>query len=421
MTVQRRKDNKGRVLRKGEYQRKDNSYMYVFKGELGKKNTIYAPTLKELREKEEEVARDLMDGIKPDASRVTINQMYERWKQLREMDVKGGTLRDNTFRNYCYMVEQFVVPDFGNTKIKDATPAKFEAFYKFLISERGLKVLSVDGVHVPLKQVMQLAVDSNYIRQNPAEGIMRKIKIAYKKKEAGLSSQERALTIEQQQLFLDYLEGSETFNRWHSLFVVMLFTGMRVGELTGLRWCDIDEENDTLTVNHTLVHYSKGKGREVKYAINDTKTPAGFRLIPMLPMVKEAIANERNRQEAEGIKSRMVIDGYSGFVFVNRFGDCLNQGTINKALRRIIRDCNLEQLNKGSEVLLPPFSCHWLRHTFATRLVESQVNVKAAQGLLGHADARTTLNIYAAAQEDFKRSEIEKLTNNRTNDLQTFE
>ena len=108
-------------------------------------------------------------------------------------------------------------------------------------------------------------------------------------------------------------------------------------------------------------------------------------------------------------------------MFVNRFGDCLNQGTVNKAIRRIVRDCNFRQLDKGSEVLLPAFSCHWLRHTFATRLIESDVNVKAAQKLLGHADVRTTMNIYAAAQEDFVSNELSKLTNHDTNDLQNNE
>lgn len=417
--MQRRKDDKGRVLRKGEYQRKDKTYMYVYKSDLGKKRTVYAKTLKELRAKEEVATRDMLDGITPESTKATINDMYDRWRELRQLDVVNGTLRANTFANYCYMYEQFVKPEFGNMKMKDASPAKIEAFYKFLVSERGLKVNSVDGVHVPLKQVFQLAQDSNLIRANPVEGAMRKLKIAYRKKETGISATERALTIEQQRLFLEYLERSETFNRWLPLFTVMIFTGMRVGELTGLRWRDVDFVNASISVNHTLVHYSKGKGREVKYAVNDTKTAAGMRTIPMLPNVVEAFKAERERQEREGVKSRMVIDGYCDFVFINRFGDCLNQGTINKALRRIIRDCNFEQLNKGDSVLLPAFSCHWLRHTFATRMIENDVSMKAAQAFLGHADVRTTMNIYVAAQEQFKRDEIGKLTNSSTNELQT--
>lgn len=420
MTAQRRKDSKGRVLRKGEYERGNGTYMYVFKAANGKKRTVYAPTLKELRVKENEATRDILDGINPDGARATIDDMYVRWKQTREMDIEAGLLRYSTYRNYCYMYEQFVQGGFGSTKLKDVTAGQVETFYKYLVTQRGLKVHSVDSVHVPLKQVMQLAVESNCIRRNPTEGMMRKLKAAYRKKEKGIPTQDRALTPEQQDVFLKYLESSENNRRWLPLFTVLIFTGMRIGELTGLRWCDVHESEGYIEVNHTLVYYNHGgtKGMKCKYAINDTKTPAGFRSIPMLPIVKDAFIAERERQAAEGIKSCVKVDGYEDFVFVNRFGQCLNQATVNKAIRRIVRDCNFEQLDKGSDVLLPAFSCHWLRHTFATRLIEADVNVKAAQKLLGHADVRTTMNIYAAAQEEFVSKELFKLTNSDTNDLQ---
>ena len=106
----------------------------------------------------------------------------------------------------------------------------------------------------------------------------------------------------------------------------------------------------------------------------------------------------------------MVIDGYTDFIFVNRFGNTQHQGTLNKALRRIIRDCNNEQFEKGKKnpVLLPRFSCHTLRPTFAARLVESDVNIKAVQEILGHSDISTTMDIYVDVKEDFKKEEIKK-------------
>ena len=102
------------------------------------------------------------------------------------------------------------------------------------------------------------------------------------------------------------------------------------------------------------------------------------------------------------------MDGYTDFIFVNRFGDPQHQGTLNKALRRIIRDCNDEILLKGKKdpLLLPHFSCHILRHSFTTRMCEAGVNVKVIQETLGHADVSTTLNIYADATKDLKKSEF---------------
>ena len=94
-----------------------------------------------------------------------------------------------------------------------------------------------------------------------------------------------------------------------------------------------------------------------------------------------------------------------------QYGDVQHQGTLNKAIRRIIRDCNDEVLLKGEEnpVLLPPFSCHSLRHTFTTRLCESGINVKVIQDVLGHADISTTMDIYCDVTKDLKQREFTSL------------
>ena len=96
---------------------------------------------------------------------------------------------------------------------------------------------------------------------------------------------------------------------------------------------------------------------------------------------------------------------------MNRYGDVQHQGTLNKAIRRIIRDCNDEVLLKEEKdpVLLPPFSCHSLRHTFATRLCESGINVKVIQDVLGHADISTTANIYSHLEYGAKVKSANKI------------
>lgn len=106
-----------------------------------------------------------------------------------------------------------------------------------------------------------------------------------------------------------------------------------------------------------------------------------------------------------------TVDGYTDFIFINRFGQPQHQATLNKAIRRIIRDCNDEQLLKdeNAEVLLPHFSCHSLRHTFTTRMCEAGVNVKVIQDTLGHKDISTTLNIYTDVTKELRKSEFEGL------------
>lgn len=102
---------------------------------------------------------------------------------------------------------------------------------------------------------------------------------------------------------------------------------------------------------------------------------------------------------------------YTDFIFLNRFGQPQHQATLNKAIRRIIRDCNDEQFLKdeNAKVLLPHFSCHSLRHTFTTRMCEAGVNVKVIQDTLGHKDISTTLNIYTDVTKELRRSEFEGL------------
>lgn len=158
-------------------------------------------------------------------------------------------------------------------------------------------------------------------------------------------------------------------------------------------------------------HRTEGSKRGCYFNINTTKTPAGKRQVPMLDFVKEAFLMEKERQELLDIHCEAVVDGYTDFIFLNRFGQPQHQATLNKAIRRIIRDCNDEQLLKdeNAKILLPHFSCHSLRHTFTTRMCEAGVNVKVIQDTLGHKDISTTLNIYTDVTKELRRSEFEGL------------
>lgn len=399
MAVERRKDIKNRVLKEGEYQRTSGTYEFKWRDKRGKRHSISAPTLEELREKEIDVIRDILDGVKADKNNLTVNDLYYSWVQL-----KRG-LKDNTFSNYQYMYTQFVEPDFGKNKLVDLKRSDVRGFYNYLAEERHVKVNTIDNVHTVLHQVLELSVEDDYLRYNPSDNALKELKKARNFE----IEKRRALTIPEQELFEAFLEKQGQYHRWYPIFVIMLWTGMRVGEITGLRWCDVDFEEETISVNHTLVYYCTRREEGQVFAINTTKTKAGERTIPMLSKVKEAFLMEKEYQEELGLTSEAVVDGYRDFIFINRFGNVQHQGTLNKALRRIIRDCNFEVLDKDHSkdaVLLPKFSNHSLRHTFTTRMCEAGVNIKAMQEILGHADAETTMDIYAEATKDLKKSEL---------------
>lgn len=384
-------------LRKGESRHRKGTYQYRWTDETGERHSVYAQTLEELRQKESEIEQDRRDRIKPEARNVTLNDMFELWKQL-----KRG-LKDNTFQNYVYMYNQFVAPAFGQKRISTLLKSDVKRFYNTLADERWLAISTIDCVHTVLHQVLEMAVDDLYIRRNPSDNVMKELKQAY----AARGEKRRALTKQEQDLFLNYLRQSMKYQHWYPVFAVMTGTGLRVGEAVGLRWCDVDFESGMIDVNHTLVYY--------RHAVNGCycnvhtpKTVNGIRQIPMLDFVKNAFQEERQNQIAAGIRCEATVDGYTDFIFVNRFGQPQHQGTLNKALRRIIRDCNDEIRLKGKKnaLLLPHFSCHSLRHTFATRMCEAGVNIKVIQDTLGHADVSTTLNIYADATRDLKNNEF---------------
>lgn len=130
--VKRRKDNKGVVLREGEHQRANGTYEYKWRDKIGRRKSIYAKTLPELRERQKEILRNSLDGIDSDNSTLTINDMFNLWKK-----VKRG-LKDNTFKNYIYMYQQFVEPTFGQLKLVEVKRSDVRAFYN------RLKVSTID-------------------------------------------------------------------------------------------------------------------------------------------------------------------------------------------------------------------------------------------------------------------------------------
>lgn len=400
----KRKDNNRSVLRRGETQRENGSYDYRWTDKKGNRHSVYAKTLPELREKEKQIAKDNIDGIKSEARNLTVSDLFEMWKRL-----KRG-IRDNTMSNYLYMYDTFIKPNIGKNKITTIRKSDIKRYYNYLVDQRGLQASSIDTINNILHQIFEMAVDDVFIRINPTNNVLKELKKSHIFK----SEKRRALTKDEQDLFLRYIRGHHIYSHWYPIFAVMIGTGLRVGELTGLRWCDIDLDNGYIDINHTLVYFSHQIDGAVKgsyYAIHSPKTEKSIRQVPMLDFVKEAFIMEKDYQETHHISCKSVIDGYTDFIFVNKDGEAQKYQNLNRTIKRIIRDCNDAELleNEAPEVLLPNFSCHSLRHTFTTRLCEAGVNVKVIQDVLGHTDITTTLNIYADATKDLKKKEFEGL------------
>ena len=246
----------------------------------------------------------------------------------------------------------------------------------------------------------------HYIYAKTLEELREKEKQVQRDKADGIKAEARYVTINDLfDLWIQIKRGvkNNTFENYKYMFNTFVrpnFGKMRIGTL---------KKSDVKRFYNYLADEAHKTG--CYFNVNTPKTKASVRQVPMLDFVKEAFLMEREYQELMGVKCEVTIDGYTDFIFVNRYGRAQHGGTLNKAIQRIIRDCNDEELLKdeNATVLLPHFSCHSLRHTFTTRMCEAGVNVKVIQDTLGHQDISTTLNIYADVTRELKKSEFDGL------------
>lgn len=401
-----RKDSKGRMLKKGEFVRKsDGRYVYNYTDPLGRRKFIYDNDLPGLRKKEEGLLKDQLDGLDTVArSLATLNSTFDRYISLK------CNLRGTTKSGYLYTYDHFVRETFGMKKIADIRFSDVLQFYLYLVNEKGLAMGTLDSVHCVLHPTFQLAVRDDILRKNPSDGVMSEVT----KRTGKHRGTRHALTEEQQKAFMGYVANHPVFNHWWPLLTVLLGTGGRIGEILGLRWEDIDFENKTISINHSLVYYKDEETGKCAMKIHLPKTESGIRIIPMLEIVEEALEMAKDEQEFEGAE-QPVVDGMTGFVFLNKFGDVLNQQSVNRAIKRILEYYNYEEdlaaTEEGREpVLLPHFSAHVLRHTFATRLCRVCTNLKVIQYIMGHKSIETTMDVYAEATGDKNKEVFEILS-----------
>ena len=399
-----RKDSKGRVLLKGEFQRPDGRYQFSYSMASGKRGYIYAYSLEDLRRKEREYKLASWNGATNYGTNVTINFMYDK-----SMSLKVG-IKESTYASYLQTYNNHVRDDFGKLNINKVVHSDILAYYNHLLRKKKLSIKTIALVHLQLLSAFQLAVLDGLIVKNPLDGAFRTFKRAAATEERKI----HALTIEEQKAFLQFISGHPIWGRYHSIFQIMLGTGLRVGELCGLRWQDVDLEERIIDINHGLVKVKAVKGESKEhYAISLPKTKAGIRRIPIMKPVVDAFLEEYRIAEAKDFISTS-IDGYSGFIFTKENGNVFDSTRLDLALRKIVESYNKQEViiakrENREPFFLPHISNHMLRHTFCTRLCERDMNIKVIQTLMGHASINITMNIYAEVSEKKQFDEIDKL------------
>lgn len=381
---EKRKDRNGRILRTGESQRKDLLYQYRYTDICGHRRTLYAPNLKELREKEQLIQKQQSDGLDYAAGEITVIQLLERYIALKQ------GVRYNTKVGYSFVLGLVKKEDFGYRKIRDIKVSDAQLWFRKL-HEDGRGYSTITSVRGVIKPAFQMAYNEDAVRKNP---------FIFKLSEVVPNdSQKRiAMTEEEQRIWMGFIRDDKTYCKYYDEFVVLLETGLRVSEFCGLTKSDLDFEHRRIRVDHQLVREQGGR-----YHVEKTKTSSGVRFIPMTERVYQSLQNIlASRQK---LKTETIIDGYSGFILIDKDQHPKVALHIENEMRWAMKKYKKLHPDKP----LPHITPHVFRHTFCTNMAAAGMDVKNLQYLMGHSDVGVTLNVYTHTSYDRAADQMAKL------------
>lgn len=335
-----------------------------------KRMTIYGQTKGEVQEKLTKLQSKKIDGTLTEPSRMTVGQFLDHWM---ESDARQR-IRETTFVGYSDLIRIHIKPNIGGMRLTKLSVVNIQQLYSAMERD-GRSARQRQYVHAVLRRALSRAKFWGMIAVNPCELVERP---SVAKKEM------KFLDADQSQAFLKAAES----DRLYALYVLALSTGLRQGELFGLRWDDIDLDGGRLTVVRSLVEI-RGK-----HSFGEPKSRKGRRSLHVSPKAISALHDHRRR---------MMIEGNAGspVIFCSREGGLLRKGNvIRRSFRSIIKRANAaakkEAMSRGSQpALLPAIRFHDLRHSHATALLRAGVHPKTMQERLGHATIGQTLDTYS--------------------------
>lgn len=380
---EKRKDKKGRIFRSGEGQRPNKTYFYRYHRNGDKKwSYVYAPTLEELRQKEEVIQRDLLDEIDYAGGEMTVIELVTRYMNLKR------SLKENSFRAYDSVINRIREDPFGQKQIRHVKLSDAKSWFVSL-HDRGYKQNTIGVMQCVVRPAFEMAVDDDILRKNTFKFKLSDVvpRDAYVRTALSREQQEQYL-----QFFMEYGGGS-----YYDDVVILLGTGLRVSELYGLTKADIDFDRRCIHIHKQLCRMA-----DKPYFVAPPKTSSGNRSIPMTDTVYMAF--RRVLENRGHPKAEMMVDGYSSFLFLDKDG----KPKVAMHLENYMRGMRRKYVKKHGNTL-PSVTPHVLRHTFCTNMQQAGIDVKSLQYLMGHSNVSVTLDVYThtdfnAVQEAFTKA-----------------
>ncbi len=368
------KDLRGKELGVGISQRKDGLYTARFTDKLGKRRQQYFKKLQECRNWLADAQFEDEHGNINFSSNITVDAWFEYWiKEIKEKTVRWSTLSVYKDR-YNKNIKKII----GRMIISEVKPMHCQNVLN-VMDNNGYAGTSMDKTKVTMSAMFSDACENGLISSNP---ITKSVKCPKKK-----NKNTRVLTLEEQKKFLEVAKGSVNYN--HFLFILQ--TGIRSSELRGLKWNDIDFQNRIIHIRRNVTHDSNNS----RFITGELKTSSGQRDIPMTNTAYEVLMELKNQKEKR--KQKVISFEFADHVFLNRNGKLLPNSNYDRYLKRLCVKAGIEKI-----------SMHTLRHTFATRCIESGMKPKTLQKILGHASLAMTMDLYVHVTDDEKEKEMKK-------------
>ena len=356
------------------YQRKDGRWVASITLENRKRKQFYGKTRKEVQEKLRVALNEQKQGTLATGPQQTLKQYLEYWLE----DVHKPAIRLSSYMQYRGILDKHIFPLLGHIQVQKLTPQQVQSFYARKEKE-GLALGTIRTIHAVLHNALSHAVSINLVSRNVSDVVNPPRLVKHER---------HPLTIEQAQKLLQHVQGHSL----EGLITVALATGMRRGELLGLRWQDIHFDTKSLQIQRTISRQRKNGIVE-----SEPKTSRGRRNIILPPFAIEALKQHHTRQLEARLKVGSAWEE-SNFVFCNGHGGFLEPSQLHMMFRNLLKEADLPQIR-----------FHDLRHSAATMMLTMGVHPKVVQELLGHSSISLTLDTYSHVLPSMQQEAMDKL------------
>ena len=381
-------NNEGSVFRDKSGRWRGAVTIYTADGKQ-KKKCFYGKTKREVTEKVNKMVNELKTNTYVEPSTLTLADWMRTWLNT----YCRNEVRASTLVNYEIYVDRHIAPRIGNIRLCDVNAIVFQQFFNDrqkngrLNGQGGLSPKTIKNMYDMVHRCLDQAVKLEMISRNPTDAVVLPKRVKQERK---------YLSIADQQKLQNCLEGE-----WMRMPILLdLYTGLRQGELLGLMWKDVhlEEETPYLRVTQTLnrlKNYGENKDKKTLLEIGYPKTPHSIRSIPLLPYIAEELRKYKQAQ-TEYLRENGITP--NGYVFMNREGNWIDPRDFQRSFKSILKKNGIPELN-----------VHGLRHTFATRALESGMSPKTLSKILGHSSVGFTLDTYAHVSDALMHDEMANL------------